>query len=225
MRSGYRARAVVANRSRCDGLPTAARAAVDSGGPASRPAVATHPIFIRTEVPHVRERVAIFIDGSNLYNGMRENLRSTRVNLSELMRQLGRERDLVRCYYFNAPLTDDYDEELRDGQQRFFESLRRIPYVTVRLGRLHRRPDGALVEKGIDVAIAVEALSLAHQNAYDACLLVSGDGDYVELVEAIKRLGKHVEVAMFKNQSAGVLLEHADVFRPLDECDWTKILF
>lgn len=173
----------------------------------------------------MRERVAIFIDGSNLYNGMRENLRSTRVNLSELMRQLGRERELVRCYYFNAPLTDDYEEELRDGQQRFFESLRRIPYVTVRLGRLHRRPDGALVEKGIDVAIAVEALSLAHQNAYDACLLVSGDGDYVELVEAIKRLGKHVEVAMFKNQSAGVLLEHADVFRPLDECDWTKILF
>ena len=173
----------------------------------------------------MRERVAIFIDGSNLYNGMRENLRSTRVNLAELMRQLGRDRALVRCYYFNAPLTDDYDEDLRDGQQRFFESLRRIPYVTVRLGRLHRRPDGALVEKGIDVAIAVEALSLAHKDAYDACLLVSGDGDYVELVEAIKRLGKHVEVAMFKNQSAGVLMEHADVFRPLDECDWTKILF
>jgi uncharacterized LabA/DUF88 family protein len=173
----------------------------------------------------VPERVAIFIDGSNLYNGMRENLRSTRVNLSELIKQLIRGRDLVRCYYYNAPLTDDYDEDLRDGQQRFFESLRRIPFVTVRLGRLHRRPDGALVEKGIDVAIAVEALSLAHRGGYDTCLLVSGDGDYVELVEAIKRLGQHVEIAMFKNQSAGVLLEHADVFRPLDECDWSKILF
>lgn len=173
----------------------------------------------------MQQRVAIFIDGSNLYNGMRENLRSTRVNLHELMTQLARGRQLLRCYYYNAPLTDDYDEELRDGQQRFFESLRRIPYVTVRLGRLHRRPDGALVEKGIDVAIAVEALGLAHQDGYDACVLVSGDGDYVELVEAIKRLGKHVEVAMFKNQSAGILLEHADVFTPLDECDWSKIVF
>ncbi len=182
-------------------------------------------LAVRERGHSVRERVAIFVDGSNLYNGMRENLRNTRVNLQELIRQLNNGRHLVRCYYYNAQLTDDYDEDQRDGQQRFFESLRRIPYVTVRLGKLHRRPDGALVEKGIDVAIAVEALSLAHQGAYDCCLLVSGDGDYVELVESIKRLGKHVECAMFRNQSAGVLMEHADVFRPLDDCDWSKIVF
>ena len=171
------------------------------------------------------DRLAVFIDGSNLYNGMRENLHNTRVNLQEFIHQLRQGRRLMRCYYYNAPLTDDYDEELRDGQARFFESLRRIPYVTVRLGRLHRRPDGSLVEKGIDVAIAVEALSLAFDDAYDSVVLVSGDGDYVELVEAIKRRGKHVECAMFRNQSAGVLLEHSDVFRPLDELEWNRILF
>lgn len=171
------------------------------------------------------ERIAIFIDGSNLYNGMRDNLASTRVNLNELIRQLKGNRQLVRAYYYNAPLTDDYETELREGQHRFFESLRRIPYVTVRLGRLHRRHDGSLVEKGIDVAIAVECLSLAYTDAYDAALIVSGDGDYVELVEAIKRRGKHVECAMFRNQSAGILLEYVDVFHPLDELDWKKILF
>ncbi len=178
---------------------------------------------LRSVVPN--ERVAIFIDGSNLYNGMRENLRSTRFSLAEMIQQLLRERPVHRTYYYNAPLTEDYDEELREGQQRFFESLRRIPYVTVRFGRLHRRPDGSLVEKGIDVAIAVEALSLAFQNAYDTALIVSGDGDYVELVETLKRYGKHVECAMFRNQSAGVLLEHVDVFQNLDELDWNRILF
>lgn len=171
------------------------------------------------------ERVAIFIDGSNLYNGMRENLQSTRVNMAELIEQLRHDRPLVRTYYYNAPLTDDYDDELREGQHRFFESLRRIPYVTVRLGRLHRRHDGSLVEKGIDVALAVEALSLAYKDAYDSAMLVSGDGDYVELVESIKRTGKHVECAMFKNQSAGILIEYVDVFQPLDELDWSSILF
>ncbi len=171
------------------------------------------------------DRVAIFIDGSNLYNGMRENLSNTRVNLSEFIRQLRGDRRLFRTYYYNAPLTSDYDEDLREGQHRFFESLRRIPYVTVRLGRLHRRPDGSLVEKGVDVAIAVESLSLAHQDAFDVALLVSGDGDYIELVEALKRLGKHVECAMFRNQSAGILLEYVDRFTPLDELDWSKVLF
>ncbi len=173
----------------------------------------------------MRKRLALFIDGSNLYNGMRENLSNTRVNLQELIKQLRRERELVRAYYYNAPLTEDYDEELREGQQRFFESLRRIPYVTVRLGRLHRRQDGSLVEKGIDVAIAVESLSLAYENVFDTALLVSGDGDYVELVEALKRRGKHVECAMFRNQSAGILLEYCDVFLPLDELEWSRILF
>jgi uncharacterized LabA/DUF88 family protein len=171
------------------------------------------------------ERVAIFIDGSNLYNGMRENLQNTRVNLNEFIAQLLGHRQLARTYYYNAPLTDDYGEDLREGQQRFFESLRRIPYVTVRLGRLHRRHDGSLVEKGIDVAIAVESLSLAYEDAFDTALLVSGDGDYVELVEALKRKGKHVECAMFRNQSAGILLEYVDIFTPLDEMTWSKILF
>lgn len=170
-------------------------------------------------------RVAVFIDGSNLYNGMRDNLANTRVNLQALIKQLVGNRTFFRAYYYNAPLTDDYETDLRDGQQRFFESLRRIPYVTVRLGRLHRRTDGSLVEKGIDVAIAVECLTLAFEDTYDTAIIVSGDSDYVELVEAVKRRGKHVESAMFKNQSAGVLMEYVDVFHPLDELDWEAILF
>lgn len=173
----------------------------------------------------MHERVALFIDGSNLYNGMRDNLSNTRFNLQELVKELLGERQHVRTYYYNAPLTDDYENDLREGQQRFFESLRRIPYTTVRLGRLHRRFDGSLVEKGIDVAIAVESLSLAYENAYDTVLLISGDGDYVALVEAIKRKGKCVECAMFRNQSAGVLLEYADIFTPLDDLEWERILF
>ncbi|MDZ7704164.1 MAG: NYN domain-containing protein [Trueperaceae bacterium] len=172
--------------------------------------------------PH---RIAIFIDGSNLYNGMKDNLSNTRFNLQELVRQLIGKRALIRIYYYNAPLTDDYEPELREGQQRFFESLRRIPYVSVKLGRLHRRPDGSLVEKGIDVAIAVDALSLAYEDGCDVVLLISGDGDYVELVEALKRKGKHVECAMFRNQSAGVLVEYVDVFHPLNDLNWSRVLF
>ena len=49
------------------------------------------------------DRVAIFIDGSNLYNGMRENLSNTRVNLSEFIRRLRGDRRLFRTYYYKRP--------------------------------------------------------------------------------------------------------------------------
>lgn len=186
-----------------------------------------HPSYDASHYPPQQhhQRLAIFIDGSNLYNGMRDNLESTRVNLQALVAQISQNRRVVRTYYYNAPLTTDYQNELREGQQRFFESINRIPYVTLRLGRLYRRNDGTLVEKGIDVALTVECLTLAYENAYDNALIISGDGDYVELVEALKRKGKHVEVAMFRSQSAGILLEHADVFLPLDDLDWNDIVF
>ena len=30
---------------------------------------------------------------------------------------------------------------------------------------------------------------------------------------------------MFRNQSAGILVEHVDVFSPLDDLDWERIIF
>jgi uncharacterized LabA/DUF88 family protein len=173
----------------------------------------------------ILNRVALFIDGSNLYNGMKDNLTNTRVNLQELIKQLVGDRNLFRAYYYNAVLTDDYDTDLREGQLRFFESIRRIPYVSVQLGKLHKRNDGTLVEKGIDVAIAVDSLRLAYENAYDTVILVSGDSDYLSLVEALKSKGKHVECAMFRTQSAGELMDYVDIFHRLDDLDWKTILF
>jgi uncharacterized LabA/DUF88 family protein len=60
----------------------------------------------------LQERLAVFIDGSNLYNGMRENLSNTRVNLAELVRQLRKDRKLVRTYYYNRVTAPD---SLRHG--------------------------------------------------------------------------------------------------------------
>ena len=137
---------------------------------------------------------------ANLYNGMRENLQQHPREPQRVHRAADPwTRRLTRTYYYNAPLTDDYGEDLREGQQRFFESLRRIPYVTVRLGRLHRRHDGSLVEKGIDVAIAVESFvarlrgRLRHGAAGERRrrLRRAGRG-------ASSGKGKHVECAMFK---------------------------
>jgi uncharacterized LabA/DUF88 family protein len=48
--------------------------------------------------------------------------------------------------------------------------------------------------KGVDIALTKDMLSHAFRDNYDAAVLVSGDGDYVPLVEEVKRLGKQVIV-------------------------------
>jgi len=54
------------------------------------------------------------------------------------------------------------------------------------------------VEKGVDIAIAVDMIQLAYSNSYDVAILVSGDGDFAKAIKAVKDQGKHVEVAFFK---------------------------
>lgn len=56
----------------------------------------------------------------------------------------------------------------------------------------------------------------AHNNVYDTAILVSGDADYVPAVEAVKAIGKHVEVAFVERGRSMDLRQTADRFVPLD---------
>ena len=84
------------------------------------------------------ERVAIFIDGSNLYKGLVQHLGSDyRLNFVEFITLLTAGRKLLRAYYYNAPLPPE--DPAAKAHQSFLNYLKRVPYVTVRLGRLERR--------------------------------------------------------------------------------------
>jgi uncharacterized LabA/DUF88 family protein len=54
---------------------------------------------------------------------------------------------------------------------------------------------GAWIEKGVDVKIAVDMITMAQRDLYDTCILITGDGDFADAAEAVKSTGKHVEVA------------------------------
>lgn len=47
-------------------------------------------------------------------------------------------------------------------------------------------------QKGVDVRLAIDMLAKAHRGEYDAAVLISGDNDFVDLVTAVKEMGKHV---------------------------------
>lgn len=162
------------------------------------------------------ERVAIFIDGSNFYHCLKDEFGIAKLDMGKLVEKVRAGRDLVRTYYYNAPVNQEDHPEQYQSQQRFFERLRQIPYFQVKLGRLEKRPGGMLVEKGVDLAIAVDMLQLAHRNVYDTAVLITGDGDFAYVVNAIKDLGKHVENAFLRTGRSKALADACDKFVLID---------
>jgi len=144
-----------------------------------------------------KKRVMIFIDGSNFYHGLKNVVGKTNIDFQKLAEKLCGERDLIRTYYYNAPVQREGregNEEKYRSQQKFFSALDNVPYLTKKLGRLEKRGN-IWVEKGVDVHLAVDMLSMAVKNLYDVAILISGDGDFASAIDAVKDLGKHVEVA------------------------------
>ena len=138
-----------------------------------------------------KDRVMVFIDGSNLYHVMTQNLTRHDLRFGKFSEKLAGSRSLVRTYYYNIRQNIKSDE-----QERFLNSLYDTPYMEVKLGIVKQRGQ-AMVEKGVDVMIAIDLLKSAYENLYDTAILVSGDGDFYPAIQAVKDLGKHVEIAGF----------------------------
>ena len=156
------------------------------------------------------QRVCIFIDGSNFYHGLKHHIGRTNIDFYQLSLLLcGSQRQLVRTYYYNAPVNREDNEDMYKRQQQFFSSLKSTPYLQMRLGRLEHR-DGSVIEKGVDIYLAVDMLRYAYSNVYDVAILISSDGDFSEAVNAAKDLGKHVEYAHFKTGQSKHLLACCD---------------
>lgn len=155
------------------------------------------------------DRVAIFIDGSNLYHALKSNFRRYDLNFAEFAKKLCGPRRLFRTYYYNVQIDQIQQPEAYREQQEFLDILRKTPYLEFRLGTI-KTAQGIIVEKGIDIMLAVDLLQFARNNSYDVAVLVSGDADFVYALQAVKNLGKYVEVACFETGTSNELLSVAD---------------
>ena len=147
------------------------------------------------------KRVMIFIDGSNFYHATRNSFDRTDVDFSRLIRQLSSPYgDLMRTYYYNSELPADWrDPDAVDGQQRFFDFLRSVPLMDLRLCRMervtHDDASVAYAEKEVDVRLAVDMVYYAMRDLFDIAILISGDGDFRYAIDYVKDMGKHVYLA------------------------------
>jgi uncharacterized LabA/DUF88 family protein len=172
------------------------------------------------------ERVMIFIDGSNFYHNLKSHHFSTRIDFKKFSELLCRGRKHIRTYYYNTPLSQQDDPEEYKKQQLFFNNLRRTPYLELKLGYFIKITKTCKncshtvtypVEKGCDVGIAVDMMSMAYKNLYDVAILVSSDGDLVSACQCVKDLGKHIENAYFLKGSSKHLLDVCDVRFQIDQ--------
>ena len=79
-------------------------------------------------------RVAIFIDGSNLYHSLDENCKRTDGDFAALIAKLGKGRPLLRTYYYNVLRDADRNPQAYQDQQKFLSALYNTPYLEVRFG-------------------------------------------------------------------------------------------
>jgi uncharacterized LabA/DUF88 family protein len=139
------------------------------------------------------DRVAIFIDGSNLYHALKSNFNRYDLNFTEFVSKLCGTRRLFRAYYYNVLQDPTQRVEAHRDQQDFLNALRETPYLEVRLGGT-KLAQGVTVEKGIDVMLVTDLLNFAWKDMYDVAVVVSGDADFAYALQAVKSLGKSVEI-------------------------------
>ena len=151
------------------------------------------------------QRVAIFIDVQNLYHSAK-NLYQARVNFREILKTATASRMLIRA--------QAYVVKTKTGEEKpFFDALLALGIET-RVKDLQEYY-GGLKKADWDVGIAVDAIK--NSEGVDVIVLISGDGDYVPLVEYLKNHGKRVEALAFGKSTSTKLRESVDEFIDLGE--------
>ncbi len=152
------------------------------------------------------QRVGVLVDIQNMYYSARV-LYKKKVNFGAILKAAVEDRKLIRAIAYGITTIEGQEE-------KFFEALEKQGFE-VKTKDLQVFPGGQ--KKGDwDVGLAIDAIKLS--KSLDVIVLVSGDGDYIPVVEYIQTTtGCIVEVMAFIESASGKLIEKADRFTNLSE--------
>ncbi|MEK9148041.1 MAG: NYN domain-containing protein, partial [Patescibacteria group bacterium] len=152
------------------------------------------------QMKHQEQRVAVFIDVQNMYHSAR-NLHDARVNFRAVVEAAVAGRKLIRSFA--------YVVRTKTGEEKaFFEAL-------IKEGIETRVKDlqefyGGVKKADWDVGMAIDAVRTA--DIVDTLIIVSGDGDFLPLLDYLKGRGRRVEVMAFGRTTSQKMKEAADDF-------------
>lgn len=155
---------------------------------------------------HPNQRVGVFVDVQNMYYSAKNLFDGAKVDFGQVLSVGVSGRQLIRAMAY--VIRADVGEE-----EAFYEALQKQGYE-VMAKELQVFAGGA--KKGDwDVGLAIDAIRAADK--LDTIVLVSGDGDYVPLVDYLQNnKGCRVEVIAFEKTCSGKLVEEADDFLDLE---------
>jgi len=158
-----------------------------------------------TVIKHKAQRVGVFIDTQNIYHSAK-NIHHAKANFGTIVKDALDGRVLVRAIAYVAS-TETGEEKA------FFEALGKAG-IEIRSKPLQIFFGGAK-KANWDIDLAMDAVKLAPK--LDTIIIVSGDGDFVSLVEYLQNTsGTQVEVVSFGKSSSAKLIDVADDFFDLD---------
>ncbi|OJI93222.1 uncharacterized LabA/DUF88 family protein [Planktotalea frisia] len=161
------------------------------------------------------ERLALFIDGSNLYAAAKAL--GFDIDYKLLRQEFMRRGKMLRAFYYTALLENDEYSPIRPlvdwlNYNGFTMVTKQAKEYTDSQGRRK-------VKGNMDIELTVDAMELAPR--VDHIVLFSGDGDFRPLVESLQRQGVRVSVvSTIRSQPPMIsdeLRRQADNFIELDE--------
>jgi len=182
------------------------------------------------------EKVISYIDGYNLYHGLKSQgwkwayWLNIHLMISNLLSQ---NQKLITTKYFTTRVSEPEDKRLR--QQKFLEALGTIPEIKFFYGKYI--PDDITCrqcghtyttyhEKMTDVNIAVEMLTDAMKDKFDTAVLLSGDSDLVNVVHRVKELFRKKVIIVFPpKRKPRTMRKAASVIVDIDTQLLSKSLF
>lgn len=159
-----------------------------------------------------KQRVAIFIDGSNLYHNLKRYEISIR--FEDIIKKLETKREVASIFYYTALLDEGRDKEGYEKHKKFLDKIKQIPNFNVVLCNLKKivLKDGTIDYqiKGDDVHLATDLIKVAYEDLYDVAIIVSGDEDFIPTIKLAQKNKKQVINAFFPKSSSYLLRDCCD---------------
>ena len=161
------------------------------------------------------QRVAIFIDGANLFYAQREN--GWHIDFRLVHQYFLDNREKAAAYYFTAsPSAGDVVK--LDKYRRFRTALIHIGFTVVdKEVRVITNPTSnqVRVKGNLDIDLVFKMLSSV--DSYDEAVLMGGDSDFIPIIEHLRNLGKTVTVVGRRQMTSTDVINSATRFYDLSE--------